>query len=269
MKSHTYVIHLSGLKPFLCVFYVSYKNATLQEAVQSVLTIAAARSLFTERPILRTSGGAEERQRVLIIMYITICSGIWQLDWVFLTVSGGAEAGRVFQAVSVWWGVRSCLCSLWVWWPGAQPGTWRVKEVGACLTLPLPSARAPLVSSALTDARWLGLEAEVWSRSRWRSGCVGWELGGARILRLLFWRLKSSDLQVWGGLSAGGLGPFPGRVLLPLNRITDCQTSLTPFHPRPWETRDQLVKLLFSLSPDSWDWTRTYRNRHLRRIYSF
>lgn len=239
------------LKPFLGVFYVSKKNAVLQEAVQSVSTIAAAWSHSTERPILRTSGGAKERQRLLIIIYITICSGIWFLHWVFLTVSGGAEAGQVLQAVSVWWGVRSCLCSLWVWWPGAQPGTWKVKEVGACLTLPLPSARAPLVSSALTDARWQGLEAEVWSQSRWRSGCVGWEPGGARFLRLLFW---SSDLQVWGGLSADGLGPSPGRVLFPLNRITDCQTSLT-FHPRHWETRNLSVRFLFSLSTESRDWT--------------
>lgn len=50
------------------VYFTFLKNAELQEVVQSALTIAAAWSHFTERPILGPSGYAKERERVCIII---------------------------------------------------------------------------------------------------------------------------------------------------------------------------------------------------------
>lgn len=148
-----------------------------------------------------------------------LCEAV--VDWVLL-------------AVFVCRGAQSCLGSLWVWGSGVPDAVW-AKEVGFA-SPHLPSARAPPVSSGMGAAGWRQQRAEVCSRSRWRSGCVGRAAGAVLGLRLL---------QVWDDPSVGVLDPWPDSGILSLSRRVDCLTSLTTFPPRSYRQESSLMWLNF------------------------
>jgi len=182
MSCHSSVVHSDNLYWLALTLYISCFGHAGQEAVLWMPTMAASGSQFIGRPVLGTSGCTKERKIICIIIYI---KSVRKSESVTYYLCEAVD--QVLLAACVWWGAQRCLCSLWVWRSGAPVGTWQAMEAGFVPSHP-PNGRAPPVSWMLMGSGWWVSEAEVCSQSRWRSGYVGWALGGDQSLHLLLWR---------------------------------------------------------------------------------